>query len=125
MSFKWSEYEKEREEKELEIYSGPRRRIPNKKFVQIESDEDEEETPPVQLNSENLCVQCDKPVGTVHACPQCKQYIHLICGTPVGEEGFGQSVICSKCKIKYSENEKSSNSSCFSSYAIFYNGTTK
>ena len=65
MSFKWSEYEKEREEKELKIYSGPRRRIPNKKFVQIESDEVEEETPPVQLNSENLCVQCDKPVGTV------------------------------------------------------------
>ena len=30
----------------------------------------------------------------------------MICGTPVGEEGFGQSVICSKCKIKYSENEK-------------------
>jgi hypothetical protein len=25
--------------------------------------------------------------------------MHVFCGTPVGEEGFGQSVICPKCEI--------------------------
>jgi hypothetical protein len=43
---------------------------------------------------------CEQEVGGGHKCAQCKCPVHLICGKPVWdeEEGYGQNVICFKCK---------------------------
>lgn len=46
----------------------------------------------------NQCVVCDNIVGEAHKCEVCNKYVHLICGDPTGEEGFGQKVVCNKCK---------------------------
>jgi hypothetical protein len=43
------------------------------------------------------CGGCGKPVGPVHKCDRCKRNMHTFCGKPIGEEGYGQSIRCSKC----------------------------
>ena len=34
---------------------------------------------------------------SVHQCPLCKVNMHPFCGTPVGQEDFGQKIICPAC----------------------------
>lgn len=44
------------------------------------------------------CHVCLGEVGNAHACKKCKKFVHLICGTPEGEEGYGQKVTCKICQ---------------------------
>ena len=44
------------------------------------------------------CVVCKKDVGKVHQCNICKHYVHVFCGVGLGEEGFGQRVVCFNCE---------------------------
>ena len=53
----------------------------------------------------NICPVCENDIDGAHVCCDCKQAVHLfICGDPVpnSDEGYGQPVICFKCK----ENKK-------------------
>ena len=45
---------------------------------------------------------CDEETSRKHKCKGCSNWVHLICGEPVGEEGCGQGVFCRKC---YSSEE--------------------
>ena len=44
-----------------------------------------------------MCAVCKNPVGGAHVCVKCKNPVHIICGNPIGDEGFGQSVTCFSC----------------------------
>lgn len=46
------------------------------------------------------CGGCKEPVGPIHRCPTCACHMHPFCGRPVGEEGFGQPVMCPGCDNK-------------------------
>jgi len=46
------------------------------------------------------CVVCNNEVGTAHKCDICKNNVHLICGTGVGDEEYGQFVVCFNCERK-------------------------
>ena len=50
--------------------------------------------------SETLCHVCSNEVGVAHRCRNCNQFVHLICGRPLDEEGYGQNIICYSCKGK-------------------------
>ena len=41
---------------------------------------------------------CGNAVGDVHKCPHCQVSMHPFCGLGVGDEGFGQPVICKVCQ---------------------------
>jgi hypothetical protein len=43
------------------------------------------------------CKGCGEEVGGVHACDRCGAFMHIFCGTPIGEEGYGQKVRCPAC----------------------------
>ena len=43
------------------------------------------------------CNVCGNEVGDAHVCVQCKLPVHLPCGKGIGEEGYGQSVLCKNC----------------------------
>ena len=63
----------------------------------------EENLVPSTLNvneepGEPLCVVCHNPTSPSHMCIKCHGPCHLLHGTPVGEDGFGQSVIFSLCR---------------------------
>lgn len=45
-----------------------------------------------------LCHICKKEVSGSHSCSRCSRYVHLICGKPVGEEVYGQKVVCFSCE---------------------------
>ena len=49
-----------------------------------------------------VCAVCKEDVNGAHKCHDCRQAVHFICGDPVpnSEEGYGQPVICFKCKGK-------------------------
>ena len=47
---------------------------------------------------ESVCHVCFKELTGGHSCQSCNKYVHLLCGKPIGEEGYGQKVICSKCE---------------------------
>ena len=56
--------------------------------------------PPAGMNNTlTPCPECQVTVGPAHKCDICKRNIHVFCGTPVGEEQFGQSVRCRQCGI--------------------------
>ena len=46
---------------------------------------------------DHVCHVCFQSVGDTHSCKECKKFVHLHCGIPEGEEGFGQKVICTTC----------------------------
>lgn len=48
------------------------------------------------------CPLPSPPTGA-HACPECRRQIHGICGTGIGDEGYGQSRICTPCKQRGEE----------------------
>ena len=37
--------------------------------------------------------------GGGHTCHICKYIVHLICGDPIGEDRYGQSVKCKNCHL--------------------------
>ena len=43
------------------------------------------------------CGGCNAPCGSIHKCSTCGVNMHPFCGTPIGEQGFGQQVMCPKC----------------------------
>ena len=40
----------------------------------------------------STCHLCNKETSKKHKCQICLQWVHLVCGEPVGEEGCGQPV---------------------------------
>ncbi|ETP31669.1 hypothetical protein F442_19487 [Phytophthora nicotianae P10297] len=44
------------------------------------------------------CGGCGESVGSVHRCPTYSCHMHLFCARPIGDEGFGQSVVCPGCE---------------------------
>ena len=32
-----------------------------------------------------------------HSCQSCNKFVHLLCGKPIGEEGYGKKVMSSEC----------------------------
>lgn len=50
-----------------------------------------------KMTSGISCVWCKRAVGSAHKCTKCDFPCHIICGKPVGEEGYGQEVICNIC----------------------------
>lgn len=48
----------------------------------------------------NPCPKFEEDVGPAHKCPDCKLNIHPFCGTPIGEEGYGQAIRCDLCSKK-------------------------
>jgi len=55
------------------------------------------------------CIVCDKVVGGAHKCDKCKNHVHLICGKGIGENGYGQTVVC----FKYLKPKTNSNGKLF------------
>ena len=49
---------------------------------------------------EHVCAVCSQSVGNAHTCSMCNKFVHLICGIPEGEEGFGQKLRCNNCSQK-------------------------
>lgn len=47
---------------------------------------------------DRVCPVCLKEVGDAHTCNVCKKFIHIICGTAEGDEGYGQKATCNNCK---------------------------
>ena len=47
---------------------------------------------------ENVCPVCKLgPFQGGHQCIACKRMVHIFCGKPIGEEGFGQKILCNDC----------------------------
>ena len=44
------------------------------------------------------CGGCKGLVGAIHKCPECNMSMHPFCGKGIGDEGFGQSIICPPCQ---------------------------
>ena len=44
------------------------------------------------------CAGCGLPVSNIHTCDVCKHNMHVFCGKPIGEEGFGQKIRCTPCQ---------------------------
>ena len=51
------------------------------------------------------CKICKEDVDGAHKCLKCNEYVHVICGKGVGEEGYGQSIICHNCSEKNSDKK--------------------
>jgi len=49
------------------------------------------------MSSLTPCGGCKGPVGSVHTCP-CGVSMHPFCGKGIGEEGYGQSIVCPSCQ---------------------------
>ena len=47
-----------------------------------------------------LCPVCKESVGSAHKCPYCSKNIHVFCGRGIGNEGYGQKIICPDCDSK-------------------------
>lgn len=50
---------------------------------------------------EIICVGCGKTAGKNHQCDKCNAYVHVTCGSPIGEEGYNQIVRCHACVNTY------------------------
>ena len=48
------------------------------------------------------CKVCDGDVTGAHKCMKCQESVHFICGKGVGEEGYGQGVVCKICEKRNS-----------------------
>ena len=45
-----------------------------------------------------MCARCGLPVSNIHTCDVCKHNMHVFCGKPIGEEGYGQKIRCTPCQ---------------------------
>ena len=61
------------------------------------------------MDEEAVCVSCKSETSGAHKCQDCGLHCHVICGTPVGEEGYGQAVVCPKCSSKLRDTAKAEN----------------
>ena len=52
-----------------------------------------------------VCPGCGEETSCIHRCPDCNCGLHVFCGTPVGEEGYGQSSVCPKCQEKRDDDQ--------------------
>ena len=46
------------------------------------------------------CHVCTNDVDEAHQCKLCKDNVHLTCGHPERDEGYGKSVVCFSCSKK-------------------------
>ena len=44
-----------------------------------------------------VCCVCGHEADGAHTCLSCEMIVHVICGKPKGEEGYGQRAICQNC----------------------------
>jgi hypothetical protein len=51
-----------------------------------------------------LCVKCQNETSGAHRCDVCNKSVHIICGTQIGEEGYGSSVRCDMCSQDLQDN---------------------
>ncbi|CAB4023881.1 Hypothetical predicted protein [Paramuricea clavata] len=58
-------------------------------IVEEDLEEDTDET--------KKCAVCFKEATGAHRCKLCHKPVHLPCGEPVGDEGYGQKVVCFVC----------------------------
>ena len=65
------------------------------------------------------CAVCCKDVGGAHSCARCDKKVHLICGQQIGDEGYGQSIICYNCE-KQNEDGEEIESEYFQVFLRFY-----
>ena len=102
MSF-YKEYEKKQLEDLLNETNGKKRsRKKSSRYDLYEEGSEEEEIKTITKEGSNIMLcggGCGNEVGPIHKCPDCHVHMHIYCGTPVGEEGFGQAVLCPKCKF--------------------------
>ena len=47
---------------------------------------------------DGCCRGCGQPCGNVHKCDICGSNMHVFCGLPIGEEGYGQKIRCPPCQ---------------------------
>ena len=47
-----------------------------------------------------LCPVCKESVGSAHKCTYCSKNMHVFCGRGIGNEGYGQKIICPDCDSK-------------------------
>ena len=45
-----------------------------------------------------MCGGCKNAVSNIHTCDICKHNMHVFCGLPIGEEGYGQKIRCVPCQ---------------------------
>ena len=45
-----------------------------------------------------MCGGCGKPVSSIHTCDVCNHNMHVFCGLPIGDEGYGQKIRCPPCQ---------------------------
>lgn len=55
---------------------------------------------------DRACPVCLKEVGDAHTCRVCNKFIHIICGTAEGDEGYGQKATCNNCIIEKGKIDK-------------------
>ena len=74
----------------------------HEKNENINSPDDKEEgsteSEPVRPLIDGCCRGCGQPVGNVHKCDICGSNMHVFCGLPIGEEGYGQKICCPPCQ---------------------------
>ena len=54
--------------------------------------------PPRRCIIPGMCAGCKKPVSNIHTCDVCGHNMHVFCGLPIGEEGYGQKIRCVACQ---------------------------
>ena len=54
--------------------------------------------PPRRCIIPGRCAGCKKPVSNIHTCDVCGHNMHVFCGLPIGEEGYGQKIRCVECQ---------------------------
>ena len=52
-----------------------------------------------------VCPVCELETSGAHTCIDCFRYVHIICGRSIGEEGYGNSIVCNKCDLKRNQND--------------------
>ena len=62
------------------------------------------EAEPVRPLLDGCCRGCGQPCGNAHICDICGSNMHVFCGLPIGEEGYGQKISCPPCQsLSYSQ----------------------
>ena len=64
-----------------------------------------------------MCVGCGNETDGAHKYQNCDLNCHIICGSPVGEEGYGQSVVCPNC-LKSRDNDETRENSEIRTQAV-------
>ena len=68
--------------------------------------------------AEKKCKVCKKDVSGAHQCQECKEFVHFICGKGVGEEAYGQYVVCDLCQIRINDSDSTTSNKSDESAAL-------